>query len=126
MQLPPCKRTQTVMIGGAKSISKYLNWGVLQGPVLDPILYFLYTTPIGDILRRYELDFHFCADDSQLYPTRDEKPGERMEKCVREIDSWMVSNKLKQNGGKTELIIINASHRLCPPIDHIDISNFKI
>ena len=49
-----------------------------------------------------------------------------METCVREPDSWMVSNKLKLNGEKTELLIINARHRPCPPIDHIDISNFKI
>ena len=38
----------------------------------------------------------------------------------------MVSNKLKLNGDKTELLIINARHRPCPPIDHIDVSNFKI
>ena len=49
-----------------------------------------------------------------------------METCVREIDSWMVSNKLKLNGDKTELLIINARHHPCPPIDHIDVSKFKI
>ena len=50
----------------------------------------------------------------------------RIETCVREIDSWMVSNKLKLNGDKTELLVINARHRPCPLIDHIDVSNFKI
>ena len=50
----------------------------------------------------------------------------RMETSVREIDSWMVSDKLKLNGDKTELLIINARHRPCPPIDHTDVSNFKI
>ena len=38
----------------------------------------------------------------------------------------MVSNKLKLNGDKTELLVINARHRPCPLIDHIDVSNFKI
>ena len=95
-------------------------------------MYLLYTSPIGDIIRRHELDFHFYADDSQLYlafePTTDEQPGAlvRIETCVREIDSWMVSNKLKLNGDKTELLVINAHHRPCPLIDHIDVSNFKI
>ena len=42
------------------------------------------------------------------------------------IDSWMVSNKLKLDGDKTELLIINAHHRPCPHIDHIDVSKFKI
>jgi hypothetical protein len=51
----------------------------------------------------------------------------RIETCVREIDSWMVSNKLKLTGDKTELLVIHARHRTCPPIDHIDnVSNFKI
>ena len=125
-------RTQTVMIDGVKSAAKDLNWGVPQVSVLGPILYLLYTSPIGDIIRRHELDFHFYADDSQLYlafePTTDEQPGAlvRIETCVREIDSWMVSNKLKLNGDKTDLLVINARHRPCPLIDHIDVSNFKI
>ena len=50
----------------------------------------------------------------------------RIETCAGEIDWWMVSNKLKLNGDKTKLLIINARHRPCPPIDHIEVSNFKI
>ena len=71
-------------------------------------------------------------DDSQLYlafePTTGEKPSAlvQMETCIREIDSWMVSNKLKLNGDKIELLIINARHRPCPRIDHTDVSKLKI
>ena len=77
-------------IDGIKSMSKDLNWGVSQGSVLVPILYLLYTSPVGNIIRRYELDFHLQADDLQLYlafePTTDEKQEAlvRMETCDRD------------------------------------------
>ena len=50
-------RTQTVMIDGVKSISQDLDWVVPPGSVLGPILDLLYTSPVGDISRRFELDF---------------------------------------------------------------------
>jgi hypothetical protein len=107
-------RTQSVVIDGVKSISKDLRCGVPQGSVLSPILYLLYNSLLGDIIRGHGLDFHFYADDSQLYlafeSTTEGKLGAvvQIEMCVKEIDLWMVKNKLKLNGDKTELLVINA------------------
>lgn len=48
------------------------------------------------------------ADDTQLYivfPATDaESFIQRLEACVRDIDLWMVQNRLKQNCDKTELL----------------------
>ena len=44
-------RKQVVNVKGAKSCSKDLQCGVPQGSVLGRILYVLYTSPLGDIVR---------------------------------------------------------------------------
>ena len=100
--------------------------------VLGPILYLLYISPLGDVIRSHGLDFHFYTDDTQLYlafeSTNEEKLGAlvQIETCVKEIDLWMVKNKLKLNGNKTELLVINARNRLGPAIEHIEVSNSRI
>ena len=60
-------RKQVVNVKGATSCRKDLRCGVPQGSVVEPILYVLYTSPLGDIVRSYGLSCHFYADDTQLY-----------------------------------------------------------
>ena len=76
---------------------------------MGPILYLLYTSPLFDPVKRFNLSYHFYAGDSQLYlsfqPTL---PGDRdiavskIERCVLEIDRWMLVNRLK--------LVISAKH----------------
>ena len=60
-------RQQVVTIRGEESDSCRLNFGIPQSPVLGPQLFTVYTMPLGRILRAHDLDYHFFADDSQLY-----------------------------------------------------------
>ena len=50
----------------------------------------------------------------------------RLEACVREIDTWMLQNKLKLNKDKTELLVISSLHRAPPPLSHIHVCDERV
>ena len=102
----PLQQKQFVMIDGVKYDVKDLQFRVPQGSVPGPILYSLYISPLGDIVRHDGLEFHLYADDTQLYfafrpITAKQQPSlARIEARVSHVDSWLVRNKLKINTGK--------------------------
>ena len=89
------------------------------------ILYLLYTSPLGDIVRQHGLDFHLYADDSQIYFSFDASDAalsvSSVEACVSEIYSWMSANKLKLNADKTELLVIGSKFRPRPEIPFVNV-----
>jgi hypothetical protein len=106
-------RFQAVHINGATSQESKLKYGVPQGSVLGPLIFTLYTAPVGEIIRRHGLQFHLYADDTQLYlafslrtPASMEEAMQRVVACIREIRSWMLTNKLKNNDDKTEALLL--------------------
>ena len=105
-------RFQFVAIDGVSSENLPLDCGVPQGSVLGPILYLLYTSPVADILRKYNMHFHLYADDTQLYisfaPNNNSDLAlQQIEMCLAEIDRWMTANKLKMKKEKTKLIVLS-------------------
>ena len=112
-------RLQYVCINGSNSSSTEVAFGVPQGSVLGPILYLLYTSPLGDIIRQHGMEFHLYADDSQIYFSFDSSSCclsavtvvSRIQACLSDISFWMSLNKLKLNGDKTELLIIGSQFR---------------
>ena len=84
-----------------RSVVRDVDFGVPQGSVLGPLLYLMYTSPLGDILRKHKMSFHLYVESAV----------QRVEACVAEIDQWMHSNELKLNKDKTELLVIGSRFR---------------
>ena len=60
-------RFHAVSIRSVPSNPSKLLFGIPQGSIFGPILFTLYTAPIGDIILAHALDVMLCADDTQLY-----------------------------------------------------------
>ena len=112
-------RVQSEQIGSTFSQEQNLLLGVPQGSVLGPVLFTIYTTPLGRIIQRHGLTYHLYADDTQLYMAF--KPSDttykydaisRIEACVADIRIWINDNFLKLNVDKTELLVITTREEL--------------
>jgi hypothetical protein len=78
-----------------------------------------------DLFRAHGINVMVYADDTQMYLVV--KPDDRtssinkLEKCVQDIKTWTINNKLILNNGKTEIIHIYSNFTkyvpTCPDID---------
>jgi hypothetical protein len=103
-------RKQSVLINDAVSRLWELIFGVPQGSVLGPLLFIIYTSPLGALLRNLGIHYHLYADDTQLYLTfdLDKAPNmvQKIEEAVVLIKKWMAQNFLCLNDDKTEVLVI--------------------
>ena len=117
-------RSQAVEIGvplsgGSRSEFAKIRSGIPQGSVLGPILFTIYTVPIGNICRKHQVAFHLYADDTQIYlsfrpsiPSSKHECIAKIAKCIEEIGIWMTQNLLKLNNNKTEFILMGTQQQL--------------
>ena len=92
------------------------------------MLYLLYTAPVADIIKRYDLDYHIYADDTQLYVSFEADDDvdlvkTRIENCIAEIRRWVRFNGLKINDDKTTSILMHSKFRSRPSFEQIKVGN---
>ena len=121
-------RTQFVSVNNFNSTTSTVKYDVPQVFVLGPLLFSLYVAPLMDIFKAHAIVMTY-ADDTQLYLVvkPDDRTIHKLEKCVQDIRTWSIKNKLVLNDGKTEIIRTYSNFtKNCPTCPNINIGNVTI
>ena len=84
--------------------------------VIGPQVFTYYSHTLGQIIRKHSIQYHIYAVDIQLFLTfHPNLPGDstcalfRLACCVKELQAWMVDNRLIMNPYKTDFFIASSA-----------------
>ena len=124
-------RSFVVFISNSQSTPFSFTFGVLQGSVLGPLLFILYTSELPRIISSFSLQSQLHADDSYIFTSfpkyESSSAISEISSCFGEIISWSDSMFLKLNPSKLDLRYFSKSSRLIKPLPPVTIlSNLSL
>ena len=98
--------------------------------MFGPTIFTMYTAPIDDITSAHGVQYITYADDTQIYLILNQSDRSnvvsRLEKCICDVKSWSIRNKLMFNDSKTEVIHVSSKFKKSPPFPRISIGDLTI
>ena len=110
-------RKQYVSYNGEISSQQDVTCGVLQGSVLGPLLFIIYTNDLPNAL--WDSRCILFADDNTIYYTSDDlnTTATILSNELEQLIEWFRANKLSLNATKTNYIIFNKTQLVLPDIE---------
>ena len=101
-------------VRGIVSDVQFLLSGLPLHSVIGPLVFIMYTRPLGIIVQRYVVNYHLYADDTQLYISLDSdyelnfsSSLNNLEYCIGDIRLWMTQNRINLNDNKINIIYLH-------------------
>ena len=103
-------RTEVIKFKHFTSEEETILSGVPQGSILGPLLFLCFT---NDLFKEFQEDCKIIAyaDDTQIIVTarKAEQLKQRIENVITAAQKWYQNNSMKNNIGKTEVIVFNTN-----------------
>ena len=109
--------TEFIKMGQHKSHATEVDMGIPQGPVLGPLSFAVYCSPIADVISHHGVQYHKYADDTQLHlaTCANNTPAglSVLAECTTDVRQWYLQKGLQLNPDKSEALIVRTTNQLC-------------